>query len=75
MDEDDVDGDNGDYDDDLTLMTPQSPGSVLCGERNNSFWWPGAATTWDDHDDGHEDDHDDDHDDNHDGGQQGVKEE
>ena len=29
MDEDDVDGDNGDYDDDLTLMTPQSPGSVL----------------------------------------------
>ena len=33
-------GDNGanDAEDaDLTLMTPQSPGSVLCGERNNSF--------------------------------------
>ena len=36
-DDDDGGGDNDDNDDDLTLMTPQSPGSVLCGERNNSF--------------------------------------
>ena len=26
-----------DKDNDLTLIAPQSPGSVLCGERNSSF--------------------------------------
>ena len=37
-DEDDDNADDADAEDnDLTLMTPQSPGSVLCGERNNSF--------------------------------------
>ena len=44
--EGDEDKDVCDKDNDLTLIAPQSPGSVLCGERNSSFWCPGAATTF-----------------------------
>ena len=42
-DDDDEDGEGDDdkdvcdKDNDLTLIAPQSPGSVLCGERNSSF--------------------------------------